>query len=344
MQRVLVWGGGAVGGTLAAYWARAGLPVTLVDVVADHVAACRTDGLEISGPVETFRHVVPALTPEEVDGVWPVAVLAVKSQATAQAVAQLAPFVAEDGFVLSAQNGLNELIIAEALGEHRTMGGFVNFGADWLEPGRILFGNRGTVAVGEIDGTIRDRTAAMHRLLRIFEPDAVLTDNIFGFLWSKLAYGAMLSATALTMDTMSENFADPERAPVFAALGREVIGVALAAGVSPLGFDGFDPSAFVPGAPPEAIRRCLADLAAFTRQTGKTRSGVWRDLAVRKRRTEVETQLAPVVSTARRLGLETPALTGLIGLIKEVEEGHRVLGRETFRELIERCSSASMAG
>ncbi|MDW8444311.1 MAG: 2-dehydropantoate 2-reductase N-terminal domain-containing protein [Acetobacteraceae bacterium] len=81
------------------------------------------DGLEISGPVETFRQVVPALTPEKVDGVWPVAVLAVKSQATAQAVAQLAPFVAEDGFVLSAQNGLNELIIAEALGEHRTIRG-----------------------------------------------------------------------------------------------------------------------------------------------------------------------------------------------------------------------------
>ncbi|MCS6853491.1 MAG: hypothetical protein NZ523_01875 [Elioraea sp.] len=197
--------------------------------------------------------------------------------------------------------------------------------------------------MGEIDGTIRDRTAAMHRLLRIFEPDAVLTDNIFGFLWSKLAYDAMLSATALTMETMSENFADPEQPPVFSALGREVIGVALAAGVSPVGFDGFDPSAFVPGATPEAIRRCVADLAAFTRQTGKTRSGVWRDLAVGKRRTKVETQLAPVVSTARRLGIETPALTGLIGLVKEVEEGHRVQGRETFRELIARCS-ASMAG
>jgi 2-dehydropantoate 2-reductase len=40
-QRVLVWGAGAIGGTLGAYLARAGHDVTLVDVVEDHVAAIR---------------------------------------------------------------------------------------------------------------------------------------------------------------------------------------------------------------------------------------------------------------------------------------------------------------
>ena len=55
------------------------------------------------------------------------------------------------------------------------MGCFVNFGADWQGPGRILFGNRGAVVVGEIDGSLRDRTREMHRLLQVFEPEAVLT-------------------------------------------------------------------------------------------------------------------------------------------------------------------------
>ena len=72
----------------------------------------------------------------------------------------LEPHLAADGFVLSAQNGLNELAIAEQVGAERTMGCFVNFGADWHGPGQILFGNRSAVVVGEIDGTIRERTRA----------------------------------------------------------------------------------------------------------------------------------------------------------------------------------------
>mgnify|MGYP006057917733 CR=1 FL=1 len=42
--------------------------------------------------------------------------------------------------------------------------------------------------VGEIDGRVRERTRAMHALLRIFEPQAVLTDDIWGYLWGKLGY------------------------------------------------------------------------------------------------------------------------------------------------------------
>ena len=38
------------------------------------------------------------------------------------------------GCVVSAQNGLNEPIIAEAVGVERTIGCFVNFGADYMGP------------------------------------------------------------------------------------------------------------------------------------------------------------------------------------------------------------------
>jgi 2-dehydropantoate 2-reductase len=104
------------------------------------------------------------------------------------------------------------------------------------------------VVIGEIDGSIRDRTREMHELCRLFEPDAVLTDDIWGYLWGKLAYGAMLFGTALTPDSMSENFSDPARAPAFLALGREVMAVAQARGVRPRGFGEFEPRAFAPGA------------------------------------------------------------------------------------------------
>ena len=210
-EPIVVWGAGAIGGTLGAYWARAGLPVLLVDIVREHVAACRTSGLRIEGPVENFTQVVPAAAPDEVKGTYKRIVLATKAPATEAALAALKPHLAADGYVLSAQNGLNEIVIAKHVGPERTMGCFVNFGADWLAPGRILFGNRAAVVVGEIDGKTRDRTKEMHALLKVFEPDAVLTDNIWGYLWGKLAYGAMLFATALTEDSMAENFADPAR-------------------------------------------------------------------------------------------------------------------------------------
>ncbi len=335
---ILVWGAGAIGGTLGAYWRRAGLDVTLVDQVAEHVEACRTTGLNISGPVEAFRQVVPALTPAEVSGRWPIIVLAVKAQATEGALAQLEPHLAADGYVLSAQNGLNELAIAEALGQDRTMGCFVNFGADWHGPGEILFGNRAAVVVGEIDGTVRGRTRAMHERLKLFEPQAVLTDNIWGYLWGKLAYGAMLFATALTNDSMSENFADPARTAVFVRLGREVMAAARARGVTPVGFNGFDPAAFAPEAPEEGARASIAALAEFNRHTAKTHSGIWRDLAVRKRRTEVDPQIGVIARLGREAGVPTPAIERLVALIHDIEEGRKAMGIATFRELAAACA------
>ncbi|MFN3673418.1 MAG: ketopantoate reductase family protein, partial [Bosea sp. (in: a-proteobacteria)] len=134
-EPILIWGAGAIGGTLGAYWARAGVPVLLVDIVPEHVEACRTAGLHISGPIEDFTQVIPAVTPGELTGRYKRVVLAVKAGATDAALAALASHLAADGYVLSAQNGLNEIAISKAVGAARTMGCFVNFGADWHGPG-----------------------------------------------------------------------------------------------------------------------------------------------------------------------------------------------------------------
>ncbi|MGP1394247.1 MAG: ketopantoate reductase family protein [Inquilinaceae bacterium] len=334
-DEILIWGAGAIGGTLGAYWARAGVPVRMVDIVPEHAEVCSRDGLAIEGPVETFARIVPTVTPDALDGVYRRIVLAVKAQATEDAMAALLPHLAEDGFVLSAQNGLNERVIADIAGPGRTMGAFVNFGADWQGPGRILFGNRGAVVVGEIDGAIRDRTRDMHRLLTIFEPDAVLTDDIWGYLWGKLGYGAMLFATALTNDSMTANFADPTRRDALIGLAREVMLTARAEGVAPRPFNGFEPAAFLPGAPESAARECLARLADFNSRTAKTHTGIWRDLAVRKRRTEVDPQVATVARIADGHGVAAPLLHRLVELIHDIEEGRRPMSAETFAALTE---------
>jgi 2-dehydropantoate 2-reductase len=332
-EPVLIWGAGAIGGILGAHWARAGVPVLMVDIVPEHVAACATVGLSIEGPVEEFTQVVPCVTPEQMTGTYRRIVLAVKAQATEDALATLAPHLAEDGFVLSAQNGLNERVIAQHVGADRTMGAFVNYGADWIGPGRILFGNRGAVVVGEIDGSLRDRTRDMHELLRKFEPNAVLTEDIWAYLWGKLGYGAMLFATALTPDTMTANFADPARGHALMGLAREVMRTAIAEGVSPKPFNGFEPSAFIPGAGDTAALQSLADLAEFNSKTAKTHTGIYRDLAVRKRKTEVDPQVGTVAAIAEGHGIETPLLRRLVELIHDIEDGRREMSQDTFHEL-----------
>ncbi len=339
-EPILIWGAGAIGGVLGAYWARAGVPVLMVDIVAEHASACSSTGLNVSGPVEQFRQVVPCVTPQELLGTFGVIVLAVKAQATEAAMAMVLPHLAPDGFVLSAQNGLNELAIARAAGAQRTMGCFVNFGADWLGPGEILFGNRGAVVVGEIDGSVRERTRQMHRDLAIFEPGAVLTDNIWGYLWGKLAYGAMLFATALTTDSMTVNFEDPQRFVVFDRLAREVMAVAGARGVVPVGFNGFDPACFAPGASDAGARASIAALAEFNRHTAKTHTGIYRDLAVRRRKTEVDPQIGVIAELGREAGIPTPAIRCLVALIHAIEDGRKPMAFATFSELIAVCQGA----
>lgn len=336
-QPLLIWGAGAIGGTLGAYWARAGIDVLMVDINEDHAKACSTSGLTIEGPVEHFTQLVQTVTPAGLSGTFSRIVLAVKAQHTAAAVAQLAPHLKEEGFVLSAQNGLNELEISRRLSRDRTMGCFVNFGADWQAPGRILLGNRGSVVVGELDGAISERSREVLDLLRIFEPEAILTDDIWGYLWGKLGYGAMLFATALTNESMAENFARAERTKIWITLGREVMAVANSQGVTPKAFNGFSPQAFMPGASDELARQSVAQLADFNRHTAKTHSGIWRDLAIRKRVTEVDPQVAVVADIGEAAGLETPALRRLVGLIHDIEEGRRRQSAETLQSLAEVC-------
>ena len=340
---VVIWGAGAIGGTLGAYLARAGEDVLLVDIVEDHVKAMNKDGLSIEGPVETFRQKVKAATPAEVKGAFDRIILAVKAHHTEAATKDLLPHLSADGVIVSAQNGLNEIAIAKVAGEKRTMGCFVNYGADWHGPGKILYGNRGFIALGELDGRMTPRLAEMHRLFSILDPNAIATDNIWGYLWGKLGYGAQLFATALTMGSMTENFESRRHFPVFDRLAREVMAVAAKRGVKPLGFNGYDPSAFLPGAPEAGARKSVADMAEFNRHGAKTHSGVWRDLAVRKRKTEVDSQIAVVSSIAREMGMTTPVIDRLVELIHDIEDGRRQQSWETLDRLLETCSSTSPA-
>ncbi|HEY3765155.1 MAG TPA: amidase family protein [Gaiellales bacterium] len=307
-MRYAVIGAGAIGGTVAAGLIRDGHDVLLCDADAEHVAAINADGLRIEGPVEQLTVRAPAVTPDALPGDLGAVLLAVKAHHTEAAMATVAPLLAPGGFVVSLQNGFNEDVIAAAVGRERVVGAFVNFGADVIGPGRILRGNRAAFWIGELDGADTPRVRALAADIA----DARQTANIHGFLWSKEAYGAMLFATAVSDLSIADALAEPRFRPLYLALAREVLA---AAPCVPEPFDGFDPA---------DLEGSIDRLVEFNRGSAKTHSGIYRDLAVRHRKTEVDSMLGALDGTLTRRTAE---------LIHAIEDGRRVCERANLELL-----------
>ena len=116
-------------------------------------------------------------------------------------------------------------------------------------------------------------------------------------------------------------------------LAREIGATAAASGIRPEAFDGFDPSAFAPDADAARTERSFADMVAHNRRSLKSHSGIWRDLAVRKRKTEVDAQIGPIVEAGRSLAVATPLTEAVILMIHEIEDGHRPRSLANLDEL-----------
>lgn len=331
---LVIWGAGAIGGTIGAYLVRAGVDVLFVDIVEDHVETLNSQGLSIEGPIETFTVPAKATLPSNVTGTFQAVWLCTKAQHTRQAAEAIAPHLAPQGHILSLQNGLTELIVADVVGTERTLGAFINFGSDYLGPGRILFGGHGAVVTGELDGRSSARLAATHEHLKRFDADAVETDNIWGYLWGKLGYGALLFATALTDDSIAEVLAYKPARPALTALARELTDVARAEGVRPLGFNGYDPAVFMTGADDSATNASFDAMVAHNAKSAKSHSGIWRDLAVRKRRTEVDPLLTLPVTLGKKRGHPMSLTTRLIEMVQELEREERPRSRENLQALM----------
>jgi 2-dehydropantoate 2-reductase len=305
-MRYVVLGCGAIGGTVAAGLVRDGHDVLVSDADPAVVAAINEHGLRIEGPIENFTVRVPAVLPADLPERLDCPVLvAVKSQHTAAAAASLAGRMHGDGFVVSLQNGLNAEQLAAVVGPDRVVESFVNTGADVIAPGVVLRGSREPLLIGEIDGTVSDRVKALVADIA----DAEVTEHVIGHLWGKEAYGAMLAAIAVSDLSIADGLEDPAYAPLLVAVAREVLDQAP---VTPMGFDGFDP---------DDLEGSLEPLVAFNRRSAKTHSGIYRDLMVRHRPTEVRAHLGE---------LKGPMLHRVVELIGEIEQGRRTCERSNL--------------
>jgi 2-dehydropantoate 2-reductase len=345
-DRVLIWGAGAIGASVGGVLKQAGHDVTFVDVDQKHVELMRSPaaGLRISGPILDTSAPVPAFLPEELEGEWQHVYLCVKSQHTASATTALARHLSPAGYVLSLQNGLCEAEISDIVGKERTIGAFINLAADWIEPGHIRYASRGAFSVGEMDGSMSARLAALGDTLCDFERDLIVTDNISGYLWSKLAFASLLYAQALGEKGLADCWARPELFPLWRRLVGEVVTVAASQGVTPVGFEQFDPLAFAAGQPETAARSVIEGLVAAWRGNLKTHSGMWRDLAIRKRATEVDYHIGPVVALGHEAGIDCPACDLLVTFIHEIEAGRRPLSDTNQFALLESIEQNNAAG
>jgi 2-dehydropantoate 2-reductase len=335
LAMITIIGAGAIGGVIGAYLIRSGEEVVFVDRDEAHVQAINENGLTIQLKEDAFTVQAEAFTPEsfisshdQLDIVF----LAVKAQHTKEAIRPFEPLMKEDSFVVSFQNGLCEYDIAEVVGSERTVGCFVNLFADYIEPGKIEYGGVGSLFIGEIDGTVSRRVIDLTDRLQCWG-EAKATTNIFGYLWSKLAYGAMLTATAATNNEIADFFENPQLHGVLNALGTEVLKVAEKQGVVPEPFDDWNPALLYPQKKEAELQKSYFRLAKRLRGYTKTRSGIWRDLAVRKRKTEVPEHLNPIIRIGEEHGLELPLTHRLLAIIQEIENGQREMGMDNIREL-----------
>jgi 2-dehydropantoate 2-reductase len=310
MEFVII-GGGAIGGTIGAHMHRAGHEILLCDADADHVAEINKNGLKIDGPVNEFVVQIPAVTPDQLPDTIDHAIVAVKSHHTRSAADLVRSRLSGDGFVLTVQNGLTADVLVAAVGAERVVSSFVNFGADVMGPGHVMQGNIGTFRVGElVPGPITPRVEQLADAL----PYAEATGNVLGYLWGKEAYGAMLWAGAVSDLSIAESLEHPKYRPVMIAVAREVLAQ------SPVKVEGFD------GFEPDDLEGSLDRLAVFNRKSAKSHSGIYRDLVVRKRKTEVDQVLQDI---------DGPIFSKIAELIHDIEQGRRVCEVRNLDELAE---------
>lgn len=335
-MRITIVGAGAIGGTVGAFLAKGGEEVLFVDVVKEHVDAVNARGLTITGRVE-FTVPVRATTPDGLTGPLEWVFLSVKSQHTEAAVKPIAPLLGPRSFVVSLQNGFNEERIAAMIGRERTVGAHVNWGSDYQGPGHIMFGSEGTCYVGELDGSIGDRVRALHDKLCTFT-EVVVTQNIWGYKWAKQCWASLNYATALVDADVGDILADPRNRRLAVALLAESVQLARLEGVQLEAFDGFEPDLMTPTTPREwqtamdSIDK-MADEYWRAADRLKKRTGIWRDLVVRKRKTEVDYRVGELVRRGRGRGLTMPLNSALWQMMHEVEDGKRAMVPENLREM-----------
>jgi 2-dehydropantoate 2-reductase len=338
-KRIAVVGTGAVGGYIAAHLVAAKQhDVVVIDGWPEHVEAIRSQGLRIVGmvPSESFQTRIPAMHITEVqklakEAPIDIAIVSVKSYDSLWATALIAPYLAPAGYVVSAQNGINEDRIASVVGWDRTVGCVVgnNFAVDLIEAGVVKRTMPRDTSVkslelGEVHGRITPRLNELLAIMKCVDSCSI-TNNLWGVRWSKLCVNGMRNAlSAVTGMNGNERDSHDQVRRVSIRLGSEAVRVGQALGYQ-LESMARIPAAQFAAAPDDPAAMAEIEEALIRGTKGSARSNDQRpsmgqDMQ-KGRRTEIDFLNGLIVSRGKEVGCPTPTHERMVELVGQIERG-----------------------
>ncbi len=326
-NRIAVLGVGAIGGIIGGYLTRDGHDVTLIDQWGANVDAIRAKGLTVSTQEGDFTVQANAVHLGEVCNIsepFDVVFLAMKSYDTEWATHFIAPHLSGSGFIVSAQNGINDERIGPIVGWSRVLGCVITLGAGMYEPAnpmRTSVADRLAFTVGEPSGVESGRARRVADMLSAVGPTKI-TSNLWGQRWAKLATNSMANPIcALTGLGSAASRDTPGVVDVTIRIGAEVVRVGSALGVDVEPINGVAASQYIDATEDAtALEDLKSQLAEGARELGVGRPSMLQDV-MKGRRTEIEYLDGYVVGRGREVGVPTPACDRITGLLKRVERG-----------------------
>lgn len=321
-MRVAIYGAGSLGTILGAYISRGGEKIELINRNKAHVEALQTQGAHIIGTVQFVQPVV-AYTPAEMSGKYDIVFLMTKQQQNAEVVAMLKEFLAEDGVLVTFQNGLPELQIADIIGEERVLGCTVAWGATMQRAGVCELTSSPdalSFSLGSISATRNRHFDKVKQLLELMGKVDV-EENFIGTRWSKLLINASFSGMSAVLGCTFGEAAKPKSSRrIVQALIKECIDVCKAGGIRIEPVQGKDIVKLLDynNALKKAFSFFIIPIAI--RKHAALKASMLQDLEKGKL-TEVDAINGAVSAFGRKVGCPTPMNDRVVDIIHRIERG-----------------------
>ena len=323
-MKTAIYGAGSLGTILGAYMTKAGFSVDLINHNAKHVAALKERGAHIVGTVE-MNVPVSALLPEEMSDPYDVIFLMTKQLDNEQVVRSLLPYLTADGVICTMQNGMPELSVAEIVGEKRTYGCTVGWGATLKEPGVSELTSKPdalTFALGSPDGHRDEKFDAIVSMLESMGT-VEIEENFIGARWSKLLINSAFSGLSAAFGcTFGEVAADKRSRLCAQRIIKECIDVARAAGIRIEPIQGKDVVKLLDYSGPIKRRLSFFIIPIAIKKHRLLRASMLQDLEKGKR-WEIEAINGVVSAYGRKSGVPTPFNDKVIDIVHSIERGER---------------------
>ncbi len=321
-MRIAIYGAGSLGTILGAFISKGGVAVELINRNKAHVDALQKDGARVVGTMQFAQQVV-AYTPDEMNGQYDIVFLMTKQQHNREVVQMLKGYLAPDGVLVTFQNGLPEVQIAEALGEEKVLGCTVAWGATMLSPGVCELTSAPdalSFSLGSISEKRSKHFAKVKELLELMGTVDV-EENFLGTRWSKLLINASFSGMSAVLGCTFGEAASPRASRrIVQALIKECIDVCKVGGIRIEPVQGKDIVKLLDYN--NSLKRAFSFfiIPIAIRKHAKLKASMLQDLEKGKL-TEVDAINGAVSEYGRKVGCPTPMNDKVVEIIHSIEQG-----------------------